>query len=474
MNDAAVEADGIVRDGLRLESDTMGKVWVPADRYWGAETQRALTHFAIGEEKAPREVVKALANIKKAAALANMDSGRLPEELGRLIVAAAEEVAAGGLAHNFPVSLWSSGSGTQIHANVNEVIANRAIELGRGVLGTKTPVHPNDHVNMCQSTNDVFPSAMHVAACEALSGRLIPAIRELRDGLGEKARAWMQIVKIGRTHLMDAVPLSLGQEFSGYASMLDDCLGRIDVVLPGLYRLALGGTAVGTGITATKGFGERAISHLAGITGLPLVPAANKFAAQGAHDAVVMASAALKTVAVSLYKIANDVRLLASGPRCGLYELKLPDNEPGSTIMPGKVNPTQCEVMAMAAIQVMGFDAAVAFAGAAGHLEMNVYKPLMAFDVLTSIRLMSDACASFSRFLVAGMEANVERIRDYVDRSLMLVTALSPVIGYDKASAIARLAHDEDLTLREAALRLGYVSAEEFDRVVDPKKMIRQ
>ena len=449
----------------------MGKMWVPADRYWGAETQRALTHFAIGEERAPVEVVRALAVIKKAAALANVDSGRLPAGQGRQIIQAAEEAAAGKLDSSFPVPLWSSGSGTQINANVNEVISNRAIEIAGGIMGTKTPVHPNDHVNMSQSTNDVFPSAMNLAVSQAVRDRLIPMMRRLRDGLGEKAGAWMKIIKTGRTHLMDAVPLSLGQEFSGYVGMLDDGLARIDAILPGLYRLAVGGTAVGTGITAVKGFGQTAVGHLSEITGLPLVPAPNKFAVQGAHDAMVMASAVLKTVAVSLYKIANDIRLLSSGPRCGLQELILPANEPGSSIMPGKVNPTQCEAMAMAAVQVMGYDAAVAFAGAGGYLEMNVYKPLMVFNVLQSIRLISDTCKSFTRFLVTGMEANQPQIRKYVNRSLMLVTALTPTIGYDKASRIAQLAHGEGLTLKEAALRLGYVSAEEFDRIVDPVKM---
>jgi fumarate hydratase class II len=449
----------------------MGKMWVPADRYWGAETQRALTHFAIGEERAPVEVVRALAVIKKAAALANVDSGRLPAGQGRQIIQAAEEAAAGKLDSSFPVPLWSSGSGTQINANVNEVISNRAIEIAGGIMGTKTPVHPNDHVNMSQSTNDVFPSAMNLAVSQAVRDRLIPMMRRLRDGLGEKAGAWMKIIKTGRTHLMDAVPLSLGQEFSGYVGMLDDGLARIDAILPGLYRLAVGGTAVGTGITAVKGFGQTAVGHLSEITGLPLVPAPNKFAVQGAHDAMVMASAVLKTVAVSLYKIANDIRLLSSGPRCGLQELILPANEPGSSIMPGKVNPTQCEAMAMAAVQVMGYDAAVAFAGAGGYLEMNVYKPLMVFNVLQSIRLISDTCKSFTRFLVTGMEANLPQIGDDVNRSLMLVTALTPTIGYDKASRIAHLARDEGLTLREAALRLGYVSAEEFDRIVDPEKM---
>ncbi len=396
MSGRPAEPEGTIRNGLRLESDSMGQIWVPADRYWGAETQRSLTHFPLGDP-APAEMVSALAIIKKAAALANQRLGRLPEEKARVIVLAAEEVAEGKLDGNFPVSVWSSGSGTQINMNVNEVIANRADQLAGNALGTKTPVHPNDHVNMGQSTNDVFPSAMHIAAALAIRDRLVPTIRTLRDGLDEKAREWRDIVKTGRTHLMDAVPLTLGQEFSGYVGMLDDDLARIDAVLPGLYRLALGGTAVGTGLNAGKGFAEDAVKVIAELTGLPFLPAPNKFAVQGAHDAIVMTSAVLKTIAVSLYKIANDIRLLASGPRCGLQELLLPANEPGSSMMPGKVNPTQCEAMAMAAVQVMGYDAAVAFAGAGGHLEMNVYKPLMAFNVLRSIRLISDACGSFAR-----------------------------------------------------------------------------
>ncbi len=471
MSGEQAEPDGTVRNGLRLESDAMGKVWVPADRYWGADTQRALTHFSIGEERIPEEMIKALAVIKKAAALANQRLGRLPVELAEVIIRAAEEVVEGRLDGNFPVSVWSSGSGTQINMNVNEVIANRAIELAGGLRGTKTPVHPNDHVNMGQSTNDAFPSAMHIAASLAIRDRLIPMIGKLRDGLEEKAGRWKDIVKTGRTHLMDAVPLTLGQEFSGYVGMLDDDLARIRAVLPGLYPLALGGTAVGTGVNAGKGFGETAVRLISELTGLPDVCAPNKFAVQGAHDAIVMTSAALKTVAVSLYKIANDIRLLASGPRCGLQELRIPANEAGSSMMPGKVNPTQAEAMAMVAVQVMGFDAAVTFAGAGGYLEMNVYKPLMAFNVLRSIRLISDACGSFTEFLVKGLLPRRKQIDAWLSRSLMLVTALAPVIGYDKASRIALLADSEDLTLREAALSLGYVSGEEFDRIVDPKRM---
>jgi fumarate hydratase class II len=471
MNETPSEPDGTIRNGLRLESDSMGKIWVPADRYWGAETQRSLIHFSIGEDRMPQEAIKALATVKKAAALTNERLGRLPAELARAIVQASEEAAEGRLEGNFPVSVWSSGSGTQVNMNANEVIANRAIEIAGGRPGTKTPIHPNDHVNMGQSTNDVFPSAMHIAASLAIRSRLIPMLEKLRNALDEKARSWMGIIKTGRTHLMDAVPLTLGQEFSGYAGMLDDGLERISATLPHLYRLALGGTAVGTGLNAGKGFGRSTVGLIAQLTGLPFTSAPNRFAVQGAHDAVVATSAALKGVAVSLYKIANDIRLLGSGPRCGLQELLIPQNEPGSSIMPGKVNPTQCEAMAMVAVQVMGYDAAVAFAGAGGHLEMNVYKPLMVLDVLGSIRLISDACNNFTDFLVQGLRPNRKQIDACVDKSPMLVTALAPTIGYDKASEIARLAYDEDLTLKEAALRLGYVSAEEFDHIVDPRKM---
>jgi fumarate hydratase, class II len=465
------EPDGTVRDGRRLESDGMGKVWVASDRLWGAGTQRALVHFRIGEDLSPRELIKALVIVKQAAARANQDLGRLDEEKAAAILRAAEEAAKGEMDGQFPLPVWLSGSGTQLNMNVNEVIANRAIQLLGGTMGTKTPIHPNDHVNMSQSTNDVFPTAMNIATSLAIRDRLVPMVRKLRNGLNEKAKAWASITKIGRTHLMDAVPLTLGQEFSGYVAMVDDNLERLAAILPGLCRLAIGGTAVGTGIAAERGFGEAAVRCIAEITGLPAVVAPNRFAAQGAHDAMVMASAACKTLAVSLFKIASDIRLLASGPACGLHELILPANEPGSSIMPGKVNPTQCEAMTMVAVQVMGNDAAVAFAGAGGHLEMNAYKPLMAFNVLQSIRLLSDACSSFAEFLIDGMEPDRKRIDDYLNRSLMLVTALVPVIGYDKAAQIAHLADREGLTLKEAALRLGFISADEFDRIVDPYKM---
>ena len=471
MNGLPTEPNGTVRNGLRLESDSMGKIWVPADHYWGAVTQRGLIHFSIGEDLIPKEVIVALALVKKAAASANQELGRLPEDEANLINQAAQEIIDGKLDGNFPLHVWMSGSGTQANMNVNEVVSNRAIQVARGIMGTKTPVHPNDHVNMSQSSNDAFPSAMHIAVVASIHERLIPKIGKLRDALYEKATSWAAIAKTGRTHLMDAVPVTLGQEFSGYVEMLDEDLRRIDLALPGLYELAIGGTAVGTGINAPKGFGEAAARHIAGMTGLPFVSAPNKFAAQGAHDAMVMMSAVLKTIAVSLYKIANDIRLLSSGPRCGLQELIIPANEPGSSMMPGKVNPTQCEAMTMVAVQVMGYDAAVGFAAAGGHLEMNAYKPLVIFDVIQPIRLISDACNNFTDFLVVGMKPNLGQIEDYLKRSLMLVTALSPVIGYDKASEIARLANDEGLTLKEAALKFGYLSGEEFDRIIDPYKM---
>ncbi len=455
----------------RKESDSLGEIDVPANRYWGAGTQRSLLHFAIGDDLMPPEVIRALALVKKAAALANRELGRLPEDKAGLILRAVEEVLEGKLNGNFPLHVWMTGSGSQCNMNVNEVIANRAIELAGGVLGSKEPVHPNDHVNLSQSSNDVFPAAMHLAAATAIHERLLPTVRKLRDALDEKARSWADLVKIGRTHLMDAIPLTLGQEFSGYVGMLDDNLERIQGALPGLYRLALGGTAVGTGLNAPRGFGALAVKHLADLTGLPFVPAPNKFTVMAAHDALVMVSAVLKTLAVSLYKIANDIRLLASGPRAGLHELELPANEPGSTIMPGKVNPTQCEALAMVAVQVMGYDAAVAFAGAGGYLELNVYKPLLIFNVIQSIKMLADSCNNFTDFLVVGLKADREQIDAYLHRSLMLVTALSPVIGYDKAARIAHLAQAQGLTLKEAALKLGYLSAEDFDRLVDPYKM---
>ncbi len=466
-----VEPELPPRSQTRQEIDSMGVIAVPSDRYWGAQTQRSIRYFSIGQDKMPLEVVQAIAVTKKASALANAALGKLPQEKTELIVRAADEIIAGHLDDHFPLHVWMTGSGTQCNMNVNEVIANRAIEMAGGEIGSKTPIHPNDHVNMSQSSNDVFPTAMHIAAAQALTHTLRPAVTQLRNALDEKVQAWADIVKIGRTHMQDAVPLTLGQEFSGYVGMLDDNLRRIEGALPGLYELALGGTALGTGLNAGPGFAEAAAEQIAAITGLSFVTASNKFTVMGAHDAMVMASGVLKTLAVSLYKIANDIRLLSCGPRAGFAELHLPENEPGSSIMPGKVNPTQCEALAMVAVQVMGYDAAVAFAGASGYLEMNVYKPMMIFNLLQSARLMADSCRNFSEFLVTGMTPNHRKISQYVEQSLMLVTALSPAIGYDKASQIAHHAFEHDLTLRAAALALGHVSEAEFDRLITPHAM---
>jgi fumarate hydratase class II len=458
---------------IRVEHDSLGAVEVPADKLWGAQTQRSLEHFSIGEDLIPRELIPAYAQIKKAAALVNFKSGRLPAAQKDLIVRVCDEILGGQHLDQFPLHVWMTGSGTQFNMNVNEVMSNRCSQLAGAPLGSKSPVHPNDHVNMSQSSNDSFPTAMNVAAATGTKLKLLPAVAALRDALAAKARAWDHIVKIGRTHLQDATPLTLGQEFSGYAGMLDDGIARLESALGGVYRLALGGTAVGTGINAEPGFDKAVAAELAALTGLPFVTAPNKFTAQGAHDDLVQLSATLKTLAVSLYKIANDIRLLSCGPRAGLAELNIPANEPGSSIMPGKVNPTQCEALAMIAVQVMANDVAVAFGGAGGYLEMNVYKPLMIFNVAKSIRIMTDGCDNFRKFLVEGTEPNLKQIESFVQRSLMLVTALSPVIGYDKASQTAHYALDHDLTLKDAALKLGVVSAEEFDRVVDPMKMVK-
>ncbi len=455
----------------RIESDSMGEVEVPADCLWGAQTQRSLTYFAIGSDLMPMEVIRALAMVKKAAALTNQALGKLPQEEAELIIRAAQEVIDGKLDDNFPLRVWMTGSGTQANMNVNEVISNRAIQISAGVLGSKNPVHPNDHVNMSQSTNDVFPTAMHIAAVLALKNSLIPQVMRLSAALDEKAAEWKEIVKIGRTHLQDAVPLTLGQELSGYVVMLNDNLTRIEGVLPELYKLAIGGTAVGTGLNAPEGFAEGVTRQIAETTGLPFTPAPNKFAVMGAHDAIIMASGVLKTLACSLYKIANDIRLLASGPRCGLQELVLPSNEPGSSIMPGKVNPTQCEAMAMVAVQVMGYDTAVGFAGAGGYLEMNVYKPMMIFNVLQSIAIISDSSRNFTDYLVKDLSVNEKQIDTFLASSPMLVTALSPVIGYDKSSKIAHLSMEKEISLKEACLELGYLSSEEFDRIVDTYRM---
>ncbi len=458
---------------VRRETDSMGVVEVPADKLWGAQTQRSLEHFSIGHDLMPREMIAAYAMLKKAAANANHAGGRLDGAVHRLIVQACDEILAGRHHDMFPLHVWMSGSGTQFNMNVNEVISNRCCELAGTPLGSKTPVHPNDHVNMSQSSNDTFPSAMHMAAAVNVTGRLVPAVAGLRDAIAAKAEDWKDIVKIGRTHMQDATPITLGQEWSGYAAMLGDDIERIEDALKGVYRLALGGTAVGTGINAAPGFAEAAAAEIARLTGLPFVSAPNKFAAQGAHDALVQLSGTLRTLAVSLYKIANDIRLMSCGPRAGFAELEIPENEPGSSIMPGKVNPTQAEALTMIAAQVMANDVAVGFGGAGGYLEMNVYKPLMIFNIAHSITILSDGCANFRKFLVEGTRPNLKKINEDVARSLMLVTALSPVIGYDKASRIAHYAMDNDLTLKEAALKLGFVTEELFDRLVDPAKMVR-
>ena len=456
----------------RIESDSMGAVEVPADRYWGAQTQRSLRHFAIGEDRMPRELIRAFGILKQAAAEVNRDLGKLDAERAGWIIQAAQEVIDGLLDDHFPLRIWQTGSGTQTNMNANEVIANRAIGLAGGQPGSKTPVHPNDHVNMSQSSNDTFPTAMHIAAAERIVGALIPAVRMVRDALDAKGREFSDIIKIGRTHLMDAVPLTLGQEFSGWVAMLDDDLERLESVLPKLYELAAGGTAVGTGLNTHPEFAERIAAKIAEKTGLPFVTAPNKFAALAAHDALVMASGALRTLACSLMKIANDIRWLASGPRCGLAELILPENEPGSSIMPGKVNPTQCEAMTMVCVQVMGADAAVGFAGSQGNFELNVFKPVIIYNILHSIRLLSDACRSFTEHMVVGIQADRRRIADYVNNSLMLVTALSPRIGYDNAAKVAHKAHHEGTSLKEACTALGFLTPEEFDAMVRPEKML--
>jgi len=459
--------------GMRQETDSLGIVEVPEDKLWGAQTQRSLEHFSIGQDLIPREMIPAYATLKKAAAIANHDGKRLGDQPYELIVRTCDEILSGRHHDMFPLHVWMTGSGTQFNMNVNEVISNRCSQLAGTALGSHTPVHPNDHVNMAQSSNDSFPSAMCIAAAVGVKQRLVPAVVALRDGIDTKAKAWDDIVKIGRTHMQDATPLTLGQEWSGYAGMLSDGLERMESALPGVYRLALGGTAVGTGINSAPGFAEAAAAEIAKLTGLPFVTASNKFTVQGAHDALVQLSGTLRTLAVSLYKIANDIRLMSCGPRAGFAELEIPANEPGSSIMPGKVNPTQCEALAMIAVQVMANDVAVGFGGAGGYLEMNVYKPLIIFNVMHSIAIMADGCVNFRRFLIEGTKPNRKRIDEYVERSLMLVTALSPVIGYDKASKIAHYAMDNDLTLKAAALKLDFVTEAEFDRIVDPRKMVK-
>jgi fumarate hydratase class II len=458
--------------GFRIESDSLGEVKVPSAMLWGAQTQRSLEHFSIGQDLIPREMIAAYATLKKAAANANHVGNRLDDNKHRLIVSTCDEILAGQHADMFPLHVWMTGSGTQFNMNVNEVISNRCCQLAGTPIGSKTPVHPNDDVNMSQSSNDSFPTAMNIAAAVNVKERLIPAVKALRDAITAKATEWQNIVKIGRTHMQDATPLTLGQEWSGYADMLGDNVERIDDALKGVYRLALGGTAVGTGINAAPGFGDAVAAEIATLTNLPFVGALNKFTVQGAHDALVQLSGALRTLAVSLYKVANDIRLMSCGPRAGFAELVIPSNEPGSSIMPGKVNPTQAEALTMIAVQVMANDVAVGFGGAGGYLEMNVYKPLIIFNVTHSITIMTDGCTNFRKFLVEGTKPNLKKIKEYVDRSLMLVTALSPVIGYDKASKMAHYALDNDLTLKEAALKLGFVTEDEFDRIVDPAKMV--
>jgi fumarate hydratase, class II len=457
---------------FRKEADSLGEVEVPADKLWGAQTQRSLEHFSIARDLMPREMIHAYAILKKAAANANHAGGRLDDRSHELIVRVADEILDGRHQDMFPLHVWMTGSGTQFNMNVNEVITNRASQLAGAPLGSNTPVHPNDHVNMSQSSNDTFPSAMYIAAALGVTGRLVPAVRALHDAIAAKAEAWKDIVKIGRTHLQDATPITLGQEWSGYAGMLAEDLERIDDALRGVYRLALGGTAVGTGINAAAGFAEAAAGDIARLTGLPFVSAPNKFAVQGAHDALVHLSGTFRTLAASLYKIANDIRLMSCGPRAGFAELLIPENEPGSSIMPGKVNPTQAEALAMIAVQVMGNDVAVGFGGAGGDLEMNVYKPLIIFNVMHSIAIMTDGCNNFRKYLVEATEPNLKKIKEHLDGSLMLVTALVPVIGYDNAAKIAQHAMEHGLTLKVAALDLGYVTEAEFDRIVDPTKMV--
>jgi fumarate hydratase class II len=458
---------------FRIETDSLGEVRVPADKLWGAQTQRSLEHFSIGKDLMPREMIPAYAILKKAAADANYTVKWLDDKRRALIVQVCDEILAGAHHDMFPLHVWMTGSGTQFNMNVNEVISNRCCQLAGTPLGSKTPVHPNDHVNMSQSSNDNFPSAMYIAAAVGVKERLVPAVKALHDAIAAKAAEWDDIIKIGRTHMQDATPLTLGQEWSGYAAMLADDLGWLEGALQGVYRLALGGTAVGTGINAAPGFAEAATAGIARLTGLPFVGAPNKFAVQGAHDALVQLSSTLRTLAVSLYKIANDIRLMSCGPRAGFYELLIPENEPGSSIMPGKVNPTQCEALTMIAVQTMANDVAVGFGGAGGDLEMNVYKPLMIFNLMQSIDILAGGCINFRKFLVEGTKPNRKKIKEYVERSLMHVTALSPVIGYDKAAQIAHYAMEHDLTLKTAALKLGFVSEAEFDRVIDLEKLVK-
>jgi fumarate hydratase, class II len=475
MSQSKKAADGKQDDKtleMRLESDSMGTIQVPSDRYWGAQTERSLMHFDIGFDVMPREMIRALGILKKAAALTNQELGKLPAEKANLITQAADEVIAGKLDAHFPLRVWQTGSGTQTNMNANEVISNRAIEMAGGEMGSKKPVHPNDDVNMSQSSNDTFPTAMHIAAAEEMN-KLIPEVEGLRDAIRAKAEEFKDVVKIGRTHLQDATPLTVGQEMGGWASLLDRDVERLRQVLPGLYDLAIGGTAVGTGLNSHPEFAERAARRIAELTGLPFKSHPNKFAALSAHDEMVFASGALKTLAASLMKIANDIRWLASGPRAGFGELILPENEPGSSIMPGKVNPTQSEAMTMVAVQVMGNDAAIGFAGSQGNFELNVFNPVMIHNLLHSIRLLKDACKGFVEHCVEGIELNRARIEEHLRNSLMLVTALNPHIGYDNAAKIAKNAHKKGIGLRESAIELGLLTGDEFDKYVKPEEMTR-
>ena len=456
----------------RAETDTFGAIEVAGDKYWGAQAQRSLGNFKIGWEKQPKAIVRALGIVKRAAADVNVELGRLDPKIGKAVADAAQEVIDGRLDEHFPLAVWQTGSGTQSNMNANEVISNRAIEVLGGVLGSKKPVHPNDHVNMSQSSNDTYPTAMHVACAEEIHHKLLPALRHLHKALDAKAEAWADIIKIGRTHTQDATPLTLGQEFSGYATQVANGIRRVESTLPDLMQLAQGGTAVGTGLNAPKGFAEKVAAHISEITGMAFTSAPNKFEALAAHDAMVMSHGAINTVAASLFKIANDIRFLGSGPRSGLGELALPENEPGSSIMPGKVNPTQCEALTQVCVQIFGNHAAITFAGSQGHFELNVFNPVMAYNFLQSVQLLADASVSFTDHCVTGISAREDNIKAALDRSLMLVTALAPKIGYDNAAKIAKTAHINGTTLREEAVKGGYVSTEEFDRLVDPKKMI--
>ncbi|MDA0709493.1 MAG: class II fumarate hydratase [bacterium] len=456
----------------RIESDSMGQIEVPVDRYYGAQTARSLIHFNIGHDVMPRELIRALGILKKAAARVNQDLGKLPADKAELIMQAADEVIEGKLDDHFPLRVWQTGSGTQTNMNANEVISNRAIELAGGAMGSKIPIHPNDHVNMGQSSNDTFPTGMHIAAAEEINRRLLPMISQLRDTLASKAKAFHGIIKIGRTHLMDATPITLEQEFSGYVEQLRKGILRLEACLPELYELALGGTAVGTGLNTHPEFANRSANQIAEITGLPFVTAPNKFESLAAHDAIVQTSGSLKTVACSLMKLANDIRWLASGPRCGIGELQIPENEPGSSIMPGKVNPTQCEAMTMVAAQVIGNDSAIAFGGASGNFELNVYKPLMIHNLLHSIRLIADSCQMFDEHCARGIEPNRDNIDKYLRESLMLVTALNPHIGYDNSAKVAKKAFADNSTLKEAAVSLQLLSPDDFDKYVRPEDMI--